>query len=294
VADTGRLLPTLESSSGFEPEGSAFATEGSDFPTEGSDFPTEGSAFATEDSAFPTEGSAFATENRDFTPESADFAAEPSIFESVAAPPIEGITAAQLAQVVPQLPAAQLEQYLPALNAALKEFQIDTAPRAAAFLAQTAHESAGYRRLSENLNYSAQGLRGTWPSRFDANTAAAFAHQPEKIANRAYASRLGNGDEASGDGWRYRGRGVIQITGRSNYKDCGDLLGVDLTATPELLEQPELAFRSAGLFWQRKQLNDLADQGDMVRITKAINGGTIGLDERLANYELAKRALGIA
>jgi len=199
-----------------------------------------------------------------------------------------------LKQILRKLPDAQRAEYLPFLNDAAGKFAIDTPLRAAAFIAQTAHESAEYSRFIENLNYSAQGLLNTWPKKFTAKLAAAYARQPDRIASYVYACRMGNGDEASGDGWRYRGRGVIQITGKDLYQACGSGLGVDLAASPELLEQPHFAFLSAAWFWGSRKLNDLADRGDLVGITRVINGGTNGLEERQAYYKLAKAALGIA
>ncbi|MBI3045969.1 MAG: glycoside hydrolase family 19 protein [Candidatus Harrisonbacteria bacterium] len=175
----------------------------------------------------------------------------------------------------------------------MTEFEINTPIRLAAFIAQTAHESAGYSAFLENLNYSAQALLNTWPNRFTPESAAIYARQPEKIANHVYINRLGNGDEASGDGWRYRGRGVIQTTGRINYKACGAGLGLDLITSPELLEQPLNAFRSAGLYWKSRNCNSFADSDNFTGLTKAINGGLNGLDDRKAYYARAKSVLGI-
>jgi putative chitinase len=199
-----------------------------------------------------------------------------------------------LKQVLREMADAKREEYVPYLNEAAQRFEIATPLRSAAFIAQTAHESAEYSRFVENLNYSAQGLLNTWPKRFTAEKALAYGRKPDRIASYVYANRLGNGNEASGDGWRYRGRGIIQITGKTNYQACGNGLGVDLLASPELLEQPQLAFLSAAWFWDSRKLNDLADRDDFVGITKIINGGTNGLADRQAYYELAKAALGIA
>lgn len=162
------------------------------------------------------------------------------------------------------------------------DFGIDTPLRRAHFLAQIAHESAGFTRLVENLNYGAPGLRSTWPSRFDAATAKAYARQPERIANKVYANRLGNGNEASGDGWRFRGRGYIQLTGRANYAEYSQrLFGDDrLVREPGQAAEPAIAIRLAGAYWQHKGLNALADMDDLVGITKRINGGLIGLTDR--------------
>lgn len=173
------------------------------------------------------------------------------------------------------------------------ETGINTPLRLAHFLAQLAHESGGFTRLVENLNYSADGLRRTWPSRFDLATAARFARNPEAIANRVYADRLGNGDEASGDGWRYRGRGFIQLTGKANYADYSQrLFGDDrLVRDPDLAATPEVAMRLAVAYWQAKGLNALADQDDLNGITRKINGGLIGIEGRRKWLEQFKRDL---
>jgi putative chitinase len=143
-----------------------------------------------------------------------------------------------------------------ALGAAMARFEIDRPARQAAFLAQLAHESEQLSRRAENLNYRWPRLRQIFPKYFRTDAEAqAFDRQPERIANRVYGSRLGNGPEASGDGWRYRGRGPIQLTGKSNYVTCGSALGVDLVAEPELLETPEVGCLAAAWFWADKGLN---------------------------------------
>lgn len=181
--------------------------------------------------------------------------------------------------------------FLPALNAAMAEFDIDTPARQASFLAQVGVESGQFSALVENLNYSAAGLLATFKTRFTATQAAEYARHPERIANRAYANRMGNGAESSGDGWRYRGRGLIQITGRANYATAGAALGLDLIEQPELLEQPVNACRSAAWWWDAHDLNALADVGDQVRVTKRVNGGTNGLADRLALFSIAQKEL---
>jgi putative chitinase len=163
-----------------------------------------------------------------------------------------------------------------------EDFYLSTPQREAYWLAQTAHESAGYSRLVENLNYSAAGLLATFRKYFNSASAADYAHHPEAIANRVYANRLGNGDEASGDGWLYRGRGLIQITGKRNYERCGDGLGADLLAEPELLCEPLHAALSAGWFWRTNGCNELADAGAFASVTRRINGGLNGQDDREA------------
>lgn len=172
-------------------------------------------------------------------------------------------------------------------------FQISTPDRKAAFIPQAAHESGMFRRLVENLNYSAQGLRSTWPARFNEVDAVALARQPERIANRVYSGRMGNGNEASGDGWRFRGRGLIQVTGRSNYAACGKAIGLDLLTHPELLEIPVNAAMSAAWFWKSNGCNELADAGLFDAITKKINGGTNGAAERRALWIKARKSMGL-
>ena len=182
--------------------------------------------------------------------------------------------------------------WLDPLNATFDRFAINTPQRMAAFIGQCGHESAGFRTLNENLNYSAQGLRNTWPKRFpDDATANAYARQPEKIANKVYADRMGNGNEASGEGWRYHGRGLIQLTGKANYQAAGTALGVDLVSSPDQVAAPEYAALTAGWFWDSHKLNALADKQDNTGITKAINGGTLGLDDRVARTNKALAVL---
>ncbi len=183
-----------------------------------------------------------------------------------------------------------------ALTQAMTRFRIDSAPRIAAFLAQVGHESGQLTRLVENLNYSAERLAAIWPNRFADGgrpnaRALQLARQPEAIANAVYGGRLGNGPEQSGDGWRFRGRGLIQTTGRANYRATGQGIGVDLEQAPEQLEQPRYAALSAAWFWQEHGLNELADAGQFQAITKRINGGLHGLAERVALWEAAKRVL---
>ena len=187
------------------------------------------------------------------------------------------------------------DRLTPALDVAMARYEIDTPARMAAFLAQLAHESGQLQRWSENLSYRWQRLREVFPKYFKTDAdAQAFDRQPERIANRVYGGRMGNGPEASGDGWRYRGRGPIQLTGKDNYRACGADIGVDLVNQPERLETPDVGCLAAGWFWAKRGLNALADAGDFVAITKRINGGLIGLEEREAFWERAKAALGVA
>jgi putative chitinase len=184
------------------------------------------------------------------------------------------------------------DEFTGPLNAAMTFIDVNTPLRQAMFLAQVAHESTQLNRLVENLNYSAAGLLATFPKRFDKAAAKTYERQPEKIANRAYASRLGNASEASGDGWKYRGRGLIQVTGKDNYQDCAKTLNVDLINSPAMLEMAEFAAQSAAWFWRKNSLNKFADSGDLVTCTERINGGQNGLDAREVYYEHAKSVLG--
>jgi putative chitinase len=196
------------------------------------------------------------------------------------------ITADQLVEAFDAAP-GDAAKYADALNAAMEEFEINTKQRQAMFLAQCAHESGHFRLASENLNYSADGLRRVFPKYFRDVDANDYHRQPEKIANRVYSSRMGNGDEASGEGWKFRGRGLIQLTGKSNYVACSEDLEVDLLENPDYLLTPEGASRSAAWFWWQNDLNDYADKGDIVGCSKRVNGGTIGLEDRKELYESA-------
>lgn len=170
----------------------------------------------------------------------------------------------------------------------LPTFEINTLPRVAAFIAQTAHESAGYTKFAENLNYSAQGLVAAWPKRFpNLQMAQAYHRQPEKIANRAYSNRLGNGNEASGDGYAFRGRGLIQLTGRYNYTLFSEYSEIDLEVLPQYVESPRGAVHSACWFWFVKRLNTYVDNNDFEGLTLAINGGLNGYEDRVRYYNKA-------
>jgi len=175
-----------------------------------------------------------------------------------------------------------------ALTKILPKYEITTKERVAAFIAQTAHESADYTTLQENLNYSAAGLAKTWPKRFISEQAAMpYNRQPEKIANKVYADRLGNGNEASGDGWKYKGRGIIQLTGKDNYTAFAKTINRTLDETVTYLGTKEGAVESACWFWTTRKLNAICDTKDITTMTKLINGGLLGLDERKAKYDLA-------
>jgi len=186
-----------------------------------------------------------------------------------------------------------LDYWWEAVYSILPEYDINTPERVAAFIAQCAHESGGFRFLKENLNYKAASLQKVFPKYFpDAGTAAAYANKPEKIANRVYANRMGNGDEASGDGWRYCGRGLIQLTGKNNYTFFAGSLDIPIEEASEYLETFEGAVQSACFFWDQNGLNKWADAKDILTLTKRINGGTIGLEDRKKHYEHALHVLG--
>jgi len=172
----------------------------------------------------------------------------------------------------------------------LPEYDIDTPKRVAAFMAQCGHESGGFTLMQENLNYSAKGLRGTFGKYFpNDEVAKLYERKPQMIANRVYANRMGNGDEASGEGWYFRGRGIVQITGKNNYTKCSQSLFESnvLVENPDLLLETEYAIHSACWFWSAARLNELADIGDMKTMTKRINGGYIGLEDRINHYNHA-------
>jgi putative chitinase len=200
-------------------------------------------------------------------------------------------TKAQLSEIIGKN--AYLDYWYDAICEICPEYEINTPARLAGWLAQCAHESGGFKFLKENLNYKAASLRRVFPKYFqDDATAAAYANKPEKIANRVYANRMGNSDEASGDGWRFCGRGLIQLTGKNNYTFFAGSLDIPLEEASEYLETFEGAVQSACFFWEQNKLNQYADNGDILTMTKRINGGTIGLEDRIKHYEHAKHVLG--
>ncbi len=194
------------------------------------------------------------------------------------------------------------EKWLDAVVHTCQEFEINTPQRVAGFLSQTSHESGGYTMLSENLNYRAATLAACWPNRFavlgpdkkpirengklvPTAVANSIAGKPELIANLVYSSRMGNGPAESGEGWKYRGRGLKQLTGKFNYEKCGQALGIDLVGNPDLLLEPMAAARSAGWFWKANNLSAFADVNDIKGMTRKINGGLIGYEQRQALYD---------
>ncbi len=183
-------------------------------------------------------------------------------------------------------------EWVPALNETFTRFNIATPRQQAAFIGQCGHECGHFKVLEENLNYKAATLMRLWPKRFPTlEIANQFAGNPKRIANKVYASRMGNRDEASGDGWRFRGRGCIQLTGHSNYFHASKALGVDFVANQDLVATPQYAALTAGWFWSTHNCNSLAEAGDDVGLTKKINGGTIGLQDRIQHMQLALDAL---
>ena len=190
-----------------------------------------------------------------------------------------------------------LDYWYDAVCQILPVYEINTPQRVAAFIAQCAHESGGFKFLKENLNYKAASLRKVFPKYFpDDTTANRYANLPNKqeaIANRVYANRMGNGDEASGDGFRYLGRGLIQLTGKNNYTLFAAAIDTPLEDIPEYLQTFEGAIQSACWFWEQNNLNPIADKGDILTLTKRINGGTIGLEDRIKHYNHALHVLGV-
>lgn len=201
------------------------------------------------------------------------------------------ITPEQLGQIIPGN--QYVDQWCDALNKILPDYEINTPQREAAFLSQCAHESAGFTALQENLNYRAESLMRVWPKHFPTmEIANQYAYHPEQIANRAYANRMGNGDEASGDGWKFRGRGLIQLTGRANYTAFGTTVNMTPDQVIEYVQTFDGAVQTACWFWNTNNLNQYADVNNIQTITQRINGGLNGLDDRIARYNLAQQALG--
>ena len=197
----------------------------------------------------------------------------------------------QLRQIIPKNP--YVNYWYEALSQLLPDYQIDTPERMAAFLAQCAHESGNFVFIKENLNYKAPSLRKVFPKYFPTDELALqYANKPEKIANRVYANRMGNGPEESGDGYKFCGRGLIQVTGRDNYTWFAASLGIEPEEASEYMETFEGAAQSACWFWETNNLNQWSDRGDILTVTKRINGGTIGLEDRKKHYEHALHVFG--
>jgi putative chitinase len=205
------------------------------------------------------------------------------------------LTRDQLAKLLPGNP--YLDYWYSALEQLLPDYDINTPQRIAAFVAQCSHESGGFRVLKENLNYKAATLRKIFPKYFptDAIAAqyAALPNKQEAIANKVYGGRMGNGPEETGDGFRYCGRGLIQLTGKNNYEEFAMSIETPVEEIPEYLATFEGAAQSACWFWEKNNLNQWADRGDIVTLTKRINGGTIGLEDRIKHYNHALHVLGV-
>jgi putative chitinase len=205
------------------------------------------------------------------------------------------LTKEQLKQLLPKNP--YVDHWYDALSKLLPDYEINTPQRMAAFLAQCAHESADFTALEENLNYKPASLRKLFGKYFPtddlANEYCSKPNKQEAIANRIYANRMGNGPEESGDGFKYKGRGLIQLTGKDNYTYFAGSLGISVEDAAEYMHTFEGAAQSACWFWENNNLNQWADKGDILTLTKKINGGTIGLDERIKHYEHALHVLGV-
>ncbi len=193
-----------------------------------------------------------------------------------------------------QLKALHIDpKWVDPLNETFERFGILTPRQQAAFIGQCGHECAHFRVLEENLNYRAETLTKLWAKRFPTlEFAKQYERQPKRIANYVYANRMGNRDEASGDGYRFRGRGCVQLTGSANYYHAGKALGVDFIMEPDLVATPQYAALTAGHFWNTQKLNPIAESGNNLALTKKINGGTIGLDDRIKHTNLALAILG--
>jgi putative chitinase len=185
------------------------------------------------------------------------------------------------------------QQWVDALNKIWPDYDITTPKRQAAFMGECCVESANFTAIQENLNYRAEVLVKQWPSHFQSlDIAKKYEHQPEKIANRAYGGRMGNGPEESGDGWKFCGRGLIQLTGRDGYQGFADSVEMSIDDVPAYLATFEGAVQSACYFWETNNLNSIADTGDIDHVSKIINGGTLGLEERRQHYQKALQVLG--
>lgn len=206
------------------------------------------------------------------------------------------ITESQVRRIIPAAKNDRIKEFVASFNKYAEQFGIDTKLRVAGYLSQVFHETGALSSFDENMNYSAKRLMQVWPKRFPTLAIAQqYEHNPEKLANYVYANRMGNGDEASGDGWRFHGRGFLGTTGRDNYQKYADsefCLG-DLMAHPEWLAKQPGCQKSAMFFWYSNNLNRFADRDDIRGLSKAVNGGTLGLSNRMYLYRQAKKVLGI-
>ncbi len=206
-----------------------------------------------------------------------------------------GMSKAQLRIIMPEAHDSDIEHYLGALRCELGSYQINTPLRLAHFITQVAYQSSSLRCLSDDLYYSAKTLRVIFTEYFDSDDSALhYAYQPEAVANVVYANRLGNGDIASGDGWRFRGRGLLRLTGRENYRHCADSIDLNCQQLPDLLsDDPLAAVNAAGWFWQSRQLNTLADKDDLAGIIRKIEGSCHDQGCRSIFLQRAKQAFNI-
>lgn len=205
------------------------------------------------------------------------------------------ITEPMMRRIAPNINREEVKNFVAVFNEWAEKFDINTPMRTAMFIANVLHESACLNHFEENLNYSADALMRVWPKRFDKAKAEAYARNPKKIANYVYANRMGNGDEASGDGWRYRGRGAIQLTGKNNvkaYAESSYCVG-DLMAHPEWLAKSPGAYKSAMWFWKANGLNLICERGDMTLVCQRINGGLNGLADRSFYFRKLKKEFGL-
>lgn len=204
------------------------------------------------------------------------------------------LTRAQLAEILATASKQNLDTYYPAIVEMCAAAEISTPLRVAHFLVQIGHETGDLLRMEENLNYDQAGLLRTWPKLFNLSNVGQYAHHPEKIANRAYGNRYGNGDEASGDGWRYRGRGLIQLTFKVGYEGYGRSRRVDTLNNPDIiLHEPRMCVDVACWYWQTRGINPIADKDDLQTLRRRVNGGLIGIEDCQHRLAIAKRVLGI-
>ena len=198
--------------------------------------------------------------------------------------PVSNVSGLKLEKLKGHIPDSVIAQ----IPDTAQKFEINTPLRLAHFLAQCGHESGGFKATQENLNYSVDGLKKIFPKYFPGNLAESYARQPQKIASRVYGSRMGNGAEATGEGFKFRGRGYIQLTGKDNYTAFGKSINEDVLSNPDLVST-KYALLSAAWFFSRNNLHKMADEGStdavVTKITKRVNGGTIGLNDRIKHFK---------
>jgi len=204
----------------------------------------------------------------------------------------EVFTVQKLKIIFPTTPTSTFELYVDSINQLCEKYNINNLNRRAMFIAQIGHESAYFKYVREGLKMSAARIKAVWPNRFATEEdAAPYANNPEALANKVYSNRMGNGTEESGDGWTYRGRGLIQVTGKENYSAFARSIGMSLDEVVSYLETPAGAVESAFWYWKTRNLNECADADDIRTCTKKINGGYTGLEDRTRLYTKAKQVL---